>query len=85
MDEEALVQALRSGIIAGAGLDVLEKEPATRDDPLFGIPGITITPHAGAGTTSSHREQVANWLHVIEDFLEGRHPLHNQVNPGVQA
>ena len=85
VDEQALARAVRDRWIAGAGLDVLEKEPATRDDPLFGIPGITITPHAGAGTTSSHREQVANWLHVIEDFLEGRRPLHNQVNPGVQA
>lgn len=85
VDEEALARAVGEGRIAGAGLDVLINEPASQEDPLFRIPGITITPHAGAGTAGSHHDQVENWVKVVEDFLEGKRPLHNQVNPEIEA
>ena len=50
VDEAALVEALAAGRLAGAGLDVLEKEPATADNPLLHFENVVITPHIAAGT-----------------------------------
>ena len=49
VDEEALAEAIRNGIVAGAGLDVFAKEPCT-DSPLFALPGVVVSPHLGAST-----------------------------------
>jgi D-3-phosphoglycerate dehydrogenase / 2-oxoglutarate reductase len=49
VDEEALADAIRQGIVAGAGLDVFAKEPCT-DSPLFALPGVVVSPHLGAST-----------------------------------
>ncbi len=49
IDEEALAEAVSSGRIAGAAIDVFEHEPTT-DSPLIGVPGIVVTPHLGAST-----------------------------------
>jgi D-3-phosphoglycerate dehydrogenase len=49
VDTDALVEALREGHIAGAGIDVFPEEPCT-DSPLFGLPGVVVTPHLGAST-----------------------------------
>ena len=49
VDEEALAEAIRDGIVAGAGLDVFAKEPCT-DSPLFALPGVVVSPHLGAST-----------------------------------
>ncbi len=49
VDEEALAEAIRSGQVAGAGLDVFATEPCT-DSPLFALEGVVVTPHLGAST-----------------------------------
>ena len=49
MDEEALREALDSGKVAGAALDVFREEPVTHH-PLFGYPNVVVTPHLGAST-----------------------------------
>jgi D-3-phosphoglycerate dehydrogenase len=49
VDEEALAEAIRDGIVAGAGLDVFSKEPCT-DSPLFALPQVVVSPHLGAST-----------------------------------
>jgi D-3-phosphoglycerate dehydrogenase / 2-oxoglutarate reductase len=49
VDEEALAEAIRDGIVAGAGLDVFNKEPCT-ESPLFELPQVVVTPHLGAST-----------------------------------
>jgi D-3-phosphoglycerate dehydrogenase / 2-oxoglutarate reductase len=49
VDTEALVAALESGRLAGAGIDVFPQEPTT-ESPLFGLPGVVVTPHLGAST-----------------------------------
>ena len=48
VDEEALVDALRSGYIAGAGLDVLAQEPPPSDSPLWDVPNVLLSPHVSA-------------------------------------
>ncbi len=49
VDEAALAEAVREGRVAGAAIDVFDTEPST-DSPLFGVPGIVVTPHLGAST-----------------------------------
>ncbi len=49
VDEEALAEAIRDGIVAGAGLDVFAKEPCT-ESPLFSLPQVVVSPHLGAST-----------------------------------
>ena len=49
VDQDALVEALRSGHLGGAGIDVFPVEPTT-ESPLFGLPGVVVTPHLGAST-----------------------------------
>jgi D-3-phosphoglycerate dehydrogenase len=52
IDEEALAAAISEGRIAGAALDVFAEEPTT-ESPLFGMPGVIVTPHLGASTTEA--------------------------------
>ncbi len=52
IDEPALAEAVRSGQVAGAAIDVFENEPTT-DSPLIGVPGIVTTPHLGASTAEA--------------------------------
>ncbi|HLI73961.1 MAG TPA: phosphoglycerate dehydrogenase [Acidimicrobiales bacterium] len=52
VDEDALADALRSGQVAGAAIDVFATEPCT-DSPLFGLPGVVVTPHLGASTAEA--------------------------------
>lgn len=52
IDQEALVEALRSGKVGGASVDVFPVEPTT-ESPLFGLPGVVVTPHLGASTSEA--------------------------------
>jgi D-3-phosphoglycerate dehydrogenase len=55
LDEEALFNALKSGTIAGAGIDVYATEPCT-DSPLFGLDNVVATPHLGASTEEAQEK-----------------------------
>lgn len=52
VDEEALAEAVRSGHVGGAGVDVFVTEPTT-SSPLFGLPNVVVTPHLGASTAEA--------------------------------
>lgn len=56
VDEEALLEALRSGEIAGAAIDVMEHEPPEKDHPLFAFDNLIITPHAAWYSEESCRD-----------------------------
>ena len=68
VDTEALIDALRSGHVAGAAIDVFEQEPLD-ESPLFELPNVVVTPHLGASTAEAQdragaiiAEQVARAL-----------------------
>jgi D-3-phosphoglycerate dehydrogenase len=68
IDEAALKEALDSGHVAGAALDVFETEPAT-DSPLFGTPGFISTPHLGASTSEAQVNVAIQVAEQMSDFL----------------
>jgi len=68
IDEAALKEALESGHVAGAALDVFGEEPA-RDNPLFGTPRLICTPHLGASTTEAQVNVAIQVAEQMADFL----------------
>jgi phosphoglycerate dehydrogenase-like enzyme len=78
IDEAALVEALRAGRLAGAGLDVLEKEPATPENPLLHFENVVITPHIAAGTRDALATKMRAAFANLLRFTRGE-ALHNVV------
>ncbi|MHB8916383.1 MAG: NAD(P)-dependent oxidoreductase, partial [Desulfocucumaceae bacterium] len=74
VDEEALFRALREGKLAGAALDVFEKEPPAKDMPLFGLDNVLLTPHMAAMTDLALINMATDVAGGILDVLEGRKP-----------
>ncbi|MFL6856976.1 MAG: NAD(P)-dependent oxidoreductase, partial [Allosphingosinicella sp.] len=68
IDEAALKDALESGQVAGAALDVFVEEPA-KASPLFGTPGLVATPHLGASTTEAQVNVAIQVAEQISEFL----------------
>ena len=67
-NEEALVQGLDSGKLAGVALDVYTEEPCT-DSPLFGKPGVVCTPHLGASTEEAQTQVAVEAVGLVTDYL----------------
>lgn len=66
--EEALKEALESGQVAGAALDVFAEEPA-KENILFGLPNVVVTPHLGASTTEAQENVALQVAEQMSDFL----------------
>ena len=71
VDEQALIEALKNGIIAGAALDVYEHEPAVSSE-LLELPNVVLSPHTGTGTWEGRIAMCENVCDNIIAFVEGR-------------
>jgi phosphoglycerate dehydrogenase-like enzyme len=79
VDEAALVEALATRRIAGAGIDVTTEEPLAASSPLWGMEHVLITPHT-AGETQRYEDNVIEILHDnLGRLRRGEEQLRNQV------
>ena len=76
VDEKELIEALKNKEIAGAGLDVTEKEPTEADNPLLAMDNVCITPHI-AGLSAEAYERMADGVaRCVDDVLTGHAPTY---------
>jgi D-3-phosphoglycerate dehydrogenase len=83
VDEDALVQALDRGLLAGAAVDVFTEEPPF-DSPLLDNPKVVITPHLGASTAEAQVAVAIDVAHQVVNVLAGRpaaHPVNAPLIP----
>ena len=74
VDQKAMIDALRSGRLGGAGLDVLETEPIAPDDPLLKFANVAITPHIGSASHRTRQRMAELAVDNILDVFAGRRP-----------
>lgn len=84
IDEAALAEAVRSGKVAGAAIDVFTAEPVATDNPLLTDPRIIVTPHLGASTAEAQERVAIDVAEQIVDILSGR-PARYAVNAPLLA
>jgi D-3-phosphoglycerate dehydrogenase len=71
VDREALLEALRTGRIAAAGLDVFHEEPLKPDDPVLGLANVVLSPHNAGQTPEVIRDGLLRAVANVENFLKG--------------
>jgi D-2-hydroxyacid dehydrogenase (NADP+) len=71
VDEEALIDALRTGQVGAAALDVTTVEPLPEDSPLWSMPNVVITPHTSGATTSTRRRVHDMFVAEFGHFVRG--------------
>jgi len=71
VDEAALTAALRSGTLAGAGLDVFGEEPLPASSPLWDVPNLIVTPHVGGNSTTYVQQMLETLAENTRAFLSG--------------
>lgn len=82
IDEKALYDALKTGVIAGAAIDVYDPEPPLKDNPLFELDNIILSPHSAALTGECVIRMATGAAEGVVDVLAGRRPQF-VVNPEV--
>lgn len=80
VDEQALVRALQTGWIAGAGLDVVEKEPLVADSPLYTLPNVILTPHISGLSVHYDKRLTTLFAENLRRYRVGE-PLLNRYDP----
>jgi len=85
IDEQALADAIKSGHVKGAAIDVFEEEPPKKDNPLLALPNVIVTPHLGASTEEAQVKVAQELAETLRDyFLTGA--IRNAVNlPALDA
>ena len=84
IDEKALVAALKTGKVAGAGIDVFEVEPAMENE-LFNLPNVVCTPHLGASTSEAQENVAIQIAEQMADYLV-KGAVSNAINmPSISA
>lgn len=83
VNEAALAQALTSGHLSGAGLDVLENEPPEQGNPLVGLPNVILAPHLAGVTWEAWNRMARSAMQNVLDVLDGRPNREHTVNPQV--
>jgi phosphoglycerate dehydrogenase-like enzyme len=73
IDEDALIDALKSGRISFAGLDVFEDEPPHKNNPLFRLENTVLSPHIGFNTIEAEARCSDICVENVVNFVEGRH------------
>ncbi len=82
VDEAALIEALRAGKIAGAGLDVFEQEPPAADNPLFKMDNVILLPHMGGASYESMERMATHAAAGLLSVLRGERPKY-LMNPAL--
>ncbi|HEY4041879.1 MAG TPA: 2-hydroxyacid dehydrogenase [Rhodopila sp.] len=75
VDEPALIEALRQGTIAGAGLDVFDQEPPAPNNPLFALPNVVLTAHFAGPTHENQYTRFRNAFDNCQRVIRGDKPL----------
>ncbi|MEK8128523.1 D-glycerate dehydrogenase [Paenibacillus filicis] len=76
VDEAALIEALQTGVIRGAGLDVFDPEPPQPDHPFFNMPNVVTLPHIGSATSSTRFDMAMLAARNLITALSGERPEH---------
>jgi D-3-phosphoglycerate dehydrogenase len=74
VDEKALIEVLKNASIAGAGLDVFEKEPPSSDNPLFKFDNVISSPHSAALSRECELKLAMAAAQAVVDYAEGKQP-----------
>ena len=82
VDEAALIDALQSGHLYGAGLDVTDPEPAEPSNPLLSMENVVVTPHVASATPEGKTRMFVGAVEQVVQVLKGEKPPH-LVNPEV--
>ena len=80
VDEQALIRALQGRWIAGAGLDVVEKEPLAAHSPLYSLPNVILTPHISGLSVHYDKRLMALFAENLRRYQAGE-PLRNRYDP----
>lgn len=78
LDEPALIEALQTGHIASAALDVFVEEPLPHDSPLWSLPNVIVTPHSAGSSAAADHRACLTFVDNLERFMAER-PLVNEV------
>lgn len=84
VDEDALVRAVESGAVAGAGLDVFQREPPAADHPLFDADTVVLTPHVAGATVEANAAKYDQTARNVSQVFAGTVP-DTALNPAARA